>query len=282
MLTFNNNGMSKVMSKDDIRKICPHAFASAPTNPGVSSKYVMANTETVIDDMAKLGWYPVEAKQCHARKGSKGIKSFHMIALQNPDIKIMRDGETEAFPRIILTNSHDGFNSFKFMCGIFRLVCSNGLVIATEQFASVSIRHINYSFDELRKVVAQSVDAIPEQVKVMNDMKKTELTTDQKYDLALQVLKARRGVDEDEKFSATRETLDSMLEPIRQEDTGNDLWSVFNVLQEKVIKGGFTYAADQSKKPRKQRSITSVVKDITLNQTMFALATAYLPATVSA
>lgn len=282
MLTFSDNGMSKIMTKDEIRKACPNAFAPTPTNPGVSSKYIMANTETVLDDMARLGWYPVQAKQCRTKKNSKGIRSFHMIALQNPDIKIMRDGETEAYPRIILTNSHDGFNSFKFMCGIFRLVCSNGLIVATEQFASLSIRHINYTFDELRKVVAQSIDAIPEQVKVMNEMKKTELTNEQKYDLALQVLKARRGVEEDEKFSTTRETLDSMLEPIRKEDAGNDLWSVFNVLQEKVMKGGYTFAPDETKKPRKQRSITSVVKDISLNQTMFALATSYLPATVAA
>ena len=74
-----------------------------------------------------------------------------MIALQNPDIKIMRNGEVDAYPQIILTNSHDGFNSFKFMLGIFRLVCSNGLVVCDNQMVNMTIRHINYTFDELRR-----------------------------------------------------------------------------------------------------------------------------------
>ena len=50
-------------------------------------------------------------------------------------------------PQIILTNSHDGFNSFKFMLGIFRLVCSNGLVVCDNQMVNMTIRHINYTFD---------------------------------------------------------------------------------------------------------------------------------------
>ena len=282
MLSFHTDNLSNAMTKEQIKAVCPLAFYDEPTNPGVSNKYMMANTETIIDDMARLGWYPVEAKQCRAKKGSKGIRSFHMIAFQNEEVKIMQDGETEAYPRIILTNSHDGFRSFKFMCGIYRLICSNGLVIATEEFANISIRHINYTFEELRKVVAQAIDAIPEQVKVMNKMKQTELTDEQKYDLALRVLKARKGVEEDDKFTATKDSLDDMLAPVRTEDAGNDLWTVFNVLQEKAIKGGYSYASDETKKPRKQRSIKSAVKDISLNQTMFAIATSFLPATVAA
>ena len=282
MLSFHSDNLSNAMTKEQIKKVCPLAFYQEPTNPGVSNKYMMANTETIIDDMARLGWYPVEAKQCRAKKGSSGIRSFHVVAFQNENVKIMQDGETEAYPRIILTNSHDGFRSFKFMCGIYRLICSNGLVIATEEFASISIRHINYTFEELRKVVAQSIDAIPEQVKVMNKMKQTELTVEQKYDLALQIIKARKGAEENDKFTATKETLDDILTPTRKEDYGNDLWTVFNVLQEKAIKGGYAYAADPSKKARKQRSIKSAVKDISLNQTMFAIATSFLPATVAA
>ena len=281
MLTFGNDQMSHAMTKEQIKEVCPLAFKQVPTNPGLSNKYMMANTETIIDDMARLGWYPVEAKQCRAKKGSKGIRSFHMVAFQNEDVKIMQDGETEAYPRIILTNSHDGFRSFQFMCGIYRLICSNGLVIATEEFANISIRHINYTFEELRRVVAQAVEAIPEQVKVMNKMKQTELTEDDKYKLALQVIKARRGEMENEKFKATKETLDDMLTPIRKEDVGNDLWTVFNVLQEKAIKGGFIYS-DGTKKARKQRSITSAAKDIALNQTMFSIAASYIPATMVA
>jgi hypothetical protein len=130
---------------------------------------------TVVDDLAKLGWYPVQAKQCRSKKNSSGVRSFHMISFQNPDIvitKTLENGEkvADTYPRIILTNSHDGFNSFKFMVGIFRLICSNGLVCG-ETLENMSIRHINYNFEELRKVVKQAIENVPNIVATMNNMR---------------------------------------------------------------------------------------------------------------
>jgi len=132
MVNFKDNALAtEFLTEEDIRKTCPFAFMTNPSNPGVSDKYVQATTMDVVHDMAKLGWYPVVAKQCRNKKGSKGIRSFHMLAFQNPTVKVLNNSnnKVEAYPRIILTNSHDGFNSFKFMVGLFRLVCSNGLIV---------------------------------------------------------------------------------------------------------------------------------------------------------
>ena len=75
MLSFSDNNLStNFLSMDDLRKACPAAFKTTPTNPGVSERYVHANTATVIEDLAKLGWYPVQAKQCRPKKDSKGIR----------------------------------------------------------------------------------------------------------------------------------------------------------------------------------------------------------------
>jgi len=48
------------MTKEDINKVCPLAFASAPTNPKVSEKYLHVNTETIIDDLAKLTGFQLQ------------------------------------------------------------------------------------------------------------------------------------------------------------------------------------------------------------------------------
>ena len=91
MLSFNDNSLSTdFLSMDDLRKACPAAFKTSPTNPNVSERYVHANTATVVEDLAKLGWYPTEAKQCRPKKNSSGIRSYHMIALQNPEVKICK------------------------------------------------------------------------------------------------------------------------------------------------------------------------------------------------
>ncbi len=51
-----NTGLDTYITKEQLREICPLAFASEPTNPDVSKKYLFVNTETVIDDLGKLGW----------------------------------------------------------------------------------------------------------------------------------------------------------------------------------------------------------------------------------
>lgn len=276
MLRFNDDSLSNhFLSEEELKVKAPFIFTTEPTNSKVSGKYVQATTIDVVRDMAKLGWYPVEAKQCRAKAGSSGIRSFHMVAFQNPDEKIVKgNGEVECFPRIILTNSHDGFNSFKFMCGLLRCICSNGLILMENEMANFAIRHINYTFDELRKVVCESVKSIPEQVKIINTFKNVTLTDEQKNSLATEAIKIRKNFKEEEKFSVTKEELMDILNPVREEDNGDDLWSIFNVLQEKMIKGGFNLTNKDGKK-RSQRGITSVKRDLEINVKLFEVANSY-------
>ena len=272
-----SNEMNR-MSMNDVRIKCPYAFAEAPTNPGVSSKYTYANTETVINDMAKLGWYPVEAKQCRQKKGSKGIRSFHIIAMESDDPRTRiadQYGNPEAKVRIIIQNSHDGFNSFRFMVGAYRFVCENGMVIADAQFADFSIRHINYSFEELRGIVTRVMEGIPATVSSINKMNSIILTDAQKQEMAVETLKIRKGLSEEDRIVVNNETINELLTPIRQEDEGNSLWNVFNMLQEKMIKGIF-FAPSKNGKNRKQRPITSIKKDLDYNQRLWEVASQYM------
>lgn len=282
MLSFNNDNLAtSFLSNDDIRRICPMALHTTPTNPDVSDKYVHANTMTVVEDLAKLGWFPVQAKQCRNKKNSSGIRSFHMIGFQNPDVKITKtldNGEkiVDTYPRIILTNSHDGFNSFKFMVGLFRIVCSNGLVVCDNQMVDMSIRHINYDFEELRRIVASAIEQVPGIVSTMNEMRTIMLTDEQKTALATEVVKIRKGI-EDEDYIVDAEVVEDILTPVRNEDKGNDLWTIFNICQEKMIKGGFGFRG-ATNKLRKQRGITSIKKDMDFNQRLWQTASQYLAA----
>lgn len=281
MVSFKDNSLSNsFLSNEEIKRICPMAFKTNPTNPNVSDKYVQATTFDVIEDLGKLGWYPVEAKQCRNQKNSSDIRSFHMVVFQNPDVKINKvldNGEkvVDAYPRIILTNSHDGYNSFKFMVGLFRLVCSNGLVVATDEMVNMSIRHINYDFEELRKIVSKAIEEVPNIVSTMNKMRTIIPTEEEKIELAKEVVKLRKGFDDSNKVVINDEVIKDILSPIREEDNAQDLWTIFNVCQEKLIKGGFKYNG-ATNKMRKQRRITSIKKDIEFNQGLWNVATKFL------
>ena len=65
-----------------------------------------------------------------------------------------------------------------------------------------------------------------------------------------------------------------LLNPTRDEDKGNDLWSVFNVVQEKIIDGDFEYIAGT--KVRKARQIKNFKQDMDLNSKMFDVALQYV------
>ena len=281
MIRFTDNALAtSFLTKEDLQKQCPMAFKELPTNPNVSGRYVQANTSTVIDDLAKLGWYPVQAKQCRNKKNSSGIRSFHMIAFQNPNIKITKtndDGSSvvDTYPRIILTNSHDGFNSFKFMLGLFRLVCSNGLVVCDNQMVNMSIRHMNYTFEELRMIVKNAIEEVPNIVNTMNEMRNIQLTDEQKQELATEVIKIRKGIEENETYEVEQDVVEDILTPVREEDKSNDLWTIFNICQEKMIKGGFFNKTNKNKL-RKVKSITSIKKDMEYNQRLWLTASRYL------
>ena len=276
MLSFQ--GQQDYMTKEQLKEVCPLAFAEAPTNPEVSGKYLFVNTETIVDDLDKLGWKPVQAAQRKGR-GKSTIFSKHMVAFQNPDIKITGKDGDDSFPRIIMTNSHDGMQAFKFSVGIFRLVCSNGLVVADEQFSDFKIKHKGYTFAELRDVINTAVKDLPNKVQVLNDMKSRILTQDEKNKLALDAMLVRAGIkldsDKAKKFSYDNETIEDILEPKRKEDEGDDLWRVFNVVQEKITQGEF-HAALKGAKVRKVRKIKSFEKDLKVNKDLFQLATSLL------
>lgn len=286
MLNFGDNGLAtKFLTIDELKNTCPMAFKEAPTNPNVSERYKLTDTETIIKDLAKEGWYPVQASQCRHKKNSKGIRSFHMIAFQSPDVYIEKkrsDGsvEVDSFPRIILTNSHDGYNSFKFMIGLYRVICTNGLCVSDGEFESISVRH-TYNTEFIRTVVEAAVARVPEIAAKMTTMRNTEVTEEQKAELATEVMKIRKGVDEDEKFDIDEDTIMEILNPVRDEDKSDDLWTVFNVCQEKMIKGGF-YTMGKNDKLRKQRRIASVKKDLEYNRRLWEFAMRYMPATNAA
>ena len=280
MMRFSGN-LQKFLTEDEIRQRCPLVFATSPTNSKVSEKYTVANTYTVIQDMEKLGWRVVRAAQRRATKKSSGRFSYHMVALQNPDIKITKQvdgGEeiVECFPQIILTNSHDGLSCFQFRVGLYRCICSNGLVISDAELSEFKIRHIYYSFENLRAVVGRILEALPSKVERMSQMSNVLLSEDQKLDFAKKALSIRKGVKEEE-LQADEETYKDLLTPVRKEDEGSSLWNVYNVLQEKIVKGGYT-TVEEGKKARKVRKVTSFIKELDFSRRIDEVAQSYLMA----
>ena len=267
MLDLSKDGF---LTTSEIKQRANSVFTDT-ASPNVSSKFTHIPTHKVIEDMSQLGWGVVDAKQVKARKG-QGFQK-HLVVFRNPDVVINgADGDT-VFPQILLTNSNDGKNAFTFTAGLFRLVCENGLVISTQEFENVKIRHMGYTFEELQTQIRAMVEQLPLTVESMNKMKAVELDEASIVEFAEKALATRFKEDE---LQNIKVDLDKLLEPTRPEDKGNDLWSVFNVLQEKILEGDFQYMAGT--KIRKARKVKNFKQDIEINQKLFAVAAEFIAA----
>jgi hypothetical protein len=257
------------LTKEEIKEKAKSIFAVSG-GENTSERYSHIPTYQIVEDMKVLGWEVIDVKEVKARKNVGYQK--HLVVFRNNDIIIDgKDGDT-VFPQILLTNSSDGKNAFTFRAGLFRLICENGLVISTQDFADMKIRHYGYKFEELKATITNIVEKLPLTVASMNKFKQIELNKKQIIKLAKDALNIRFGEVEMNRITVD---WDEFIKPTRKEDEGTDLWSVFNVVQEKVMEGDFNYVAGN--KSRKARKIKNFNQDIELNSKLYELAITYCP-----
>jgi hypothetical protein len=65
--------------------------------------------------------------------------------------------------------------------------------------------------------------------------------------------------------------MSDVLTPFRPEDEGDDLWTTFNVIQEKMMKGGFSYKTPRGR-TTKLRGIKSIQASNRLNTKLWEAA----------
>lgn len=257
------NYNQEAITTEELMELTPSVF-STTKSPKVSDKYTFIPTSTILEDMKKLGWDVFTATQRKSRSESDAMFTKHMIRLRNPNVGRVGD----SIPEVVLTNSHDGRNAFTLHAGLFRLVCSNGLVIADTTFEKVKIKHQWYNFNEMRKVMDDMVKRIPEVITKVTQLNNVILTEDQQIDFAKKAILTRwpKG---NEKIN-----VEDLLSPTRKGDRGSELWKIYNVIQEKLVKGGLVYN-DKKEKNQKLRPILNIDRQVAINKDLWELTEEY-------
>ena len=261
---LNINKDSQFKTQKELRQLAPSIFTKKGSND-TSEKYIHIPTDRVIQDMETLGWGVVDAKEVKARK-QVGFQK-HLVVFRNNDIMVTGNDGDVVYPQILLTNSHDGKNAFTFKCTIFRMICENGLIVSTQEYSDLKIRHYGYNFEALQEQIHTIVDQLPLTVESMNKMKQIFLSENQMVEFAKKAIASRFTEEEIENVEIDWEDL---LTPTRPEDKGNNLWSILNVVQEKLVHGMFNYTTGT--KIRKARKIKNFKQDIVLNEKLWEVA----------
>jgi Domain of unknown function (DUF932) len=267
----------KTLNLDEVKTVAPAAFSSSKA-PQRSEKYSFVSTEELLKAFENLGWKPFSAKQVGNSEFSR-----HTIRLENPSLGFIDTKTDKIKPQIILDNSHNGTSTAKLHMGLFRLVCSNGLVVSMPNMSThLKFRHMGVDFNELKNLVETIANHYNEIGQTIVNMQKVGLTEEQKEDFAIRAMAAR----EPHRFFDEHDNLDKsivtkMINPsevvkaVREEDENDDLWTVFNVIQEKMVNGNFERKLLSGRKAT-ARGITNTVRHIEYNKILWDIAASYM------
>jgi hypothetical protein len=259
------------VSLEEIERRAPSALATRPYG-AMSARYAHIPTINVIEGMLKAGFMPFSATQSLTRIADKQAFTKHMLRFRHQDVANSL-AEGDVIPEVVLVNSHDGACAFRLIAGLYRLACSNGLLVAEAEIMSIIIRHTG---DILRDVVIGSQRLTEDAGKALGTVKRwqqLQLTDGEAHAFA-EGAHALRFADADGKVT-TPITPDQLLAPRRWEDAGNDLWKTFNRVQENVLVGGLSAIQRDANGRRVRRVSTRQIKgidaDVKLNRALWTL-----------
>jgi hypothetical protein len=147
------------------------------------------------------------------------------------------------------------------------LVCSNGLTVPTALSESFNLRHSRFDLDEVKRLTESFAGRLPKIETSVQRMMERELSTDEKIDFLRKSAEVRFGKD---KVLKDMEIV-GLLTPNRMEDEGDDMWKVFNVVQEKFVRGGVEMTSQNGRRT-KLRGLQNIMAVNQINTKLWDLA----------
>lgn len=236
----------------------------------VKESYAFINTAEIVSRFERQGWLLSNARQAKVKNQARQGYQKHLLQFRNSAYSRINglDDNNASIPELIVENSHDGTAALKIYFGVFRIACLNGL-IAGSNFSSFRVIHSQNSVKRIDESIDMMTDSIPGLIGKVEKYSKIELNGNTQLLLAEKMTALRlENTKHVEKIDLQR-----ALNPRRLTDTDTDAYSVFNVLQEKVIRGGISF---QQVNPltneltwKNTRPITSVSQSVKLNRSMW-------------
>ena len=252
------------LTNQQLKEQAPSLFTQEPHHE-VSEKYHFIPTIEVVEQLRDKNWYPVSVSEAGVRDLNKDGFQNHYVRFQsfsdliNPSANVIE---------LLLFNSHDRSKSFTISAGIYRYVCSNGLVIADSVFDSYKIKHLGDRENDVENAVTRITDAKPKLLEKVNKFENIILNKQEKQAFLQSAIPLR--------FPEHLE-LDNpndLLEPLRSEDMKDDLYTTLNVLQEQFLSKSTKIKGYNKNSGRRftSKEITSISKDVEINKGLWDIA----------
>ncbi|MCE1608843.1 DUF932 domain-containing protein [Enterobacter ludwigii] len=250
------------LTREELMQVVPSVF-STDRHGSRSEKYAYIPTITLLENLQREGFGPFFACQSRVRDPDRREHTKHLLRLR-------RTGQItgQQVPEIILLNSHDGSSSYQMLPGLFRAICTNGLVCG-QSFGEVRVPHRG---NVVEKVIegAYEVLGVFDRVEEKRDaMQSLLLPPSAQQAFARAALTYRFG-EEHQPVTATQ-----ILTPRRYEDHQNDLWTTYQRIQENLLKGGLPGRTAKGKRSH-TRAVNGIDGDVKLNRALWVMAESLL------
>jgi hypothetical protein len=269
------NGASGVQSRDpltldQIRETAPSVFAEG-RHQSRSNRYTYIPTSQIVEHLMQSDYGVFAVNQGGSRDEEKRGFTKHMLRFR-PLSQVLQVGGTHN--EIVLLNSHDGTSAYRLMAGVFRLVCSNGLIVADSLVSDIRVKHSG----DILADVARGVDDMRDQLPRIGDrvqaMQAITMSPPEATAFADAALTVKYGTE------PAPITAGQLLSVRRADDRPATLWNTLNTVQENVIRGGNHYRRetrdDAGRLTAVQRRTTQPVNSVdgqtSLNRALWTLA----------
>lgn len=249
------------LSDDQLRRVAPSVFADA-AHGSRSERYTYIPTATVLDGLRREGFQPFMVTQARVRDEGKREHTKHMLRLRHASQ--IKDSEAA---EVVLINSHDGTSAYQMVAGMYRFVCSNGLVCG-DTLGEVRVPHKGKIVDQVIEGAFDILDGFELVRESRNEMRALTLAPEEAQAFARAALTLKHEPDASKPAPITENQL---LQPRRAADTPADLWSTFNRIQENVIAGGLPARAANGRR-QSTRPVQGIDQNIKLNRALWTLA----------
>ncbi len=260
-----------VLSDDEIRRRAPSVF-SDHAYEGTSGRYAVVPTISVVNALREEGWLPTLAGESRARVANRKGFTKHLVRLRRTQDLEQHAVVGETVPEIVLLNSHDGTSSYQLHAGLFRYVCTNGMIVSDSAIEKQRFRHTGDVVDRVIEGTYKIIDMMPETLDRIDQMGQIEMDRDETRVFGQAAIALKWDEDEEGNFPVTPEQVTYAR---RSADSGHNLWSVLNRAQENIIRGGvIAVRRDKYGSPKRSRTraVKSVQENVRLNKALWFLA----------
>ena len=247
------------LSIEQLRTQAPAAFAENPFGT-VSRSYRFISTRELVAALLDAGFAATEARQSRVR-GERAGYTRHLLRFQSLRTEVALE---EAIPEIIVVNAHDGTSAYQVRAGLYRPVCTNGLLTKLGDFGAIYVPHRGNVVANIVEAAERILSHFATIAIVVKAMTATHLSDQAKLELAETAVSIRWR---DQVPVRPRQ----LLEYRRPADVGDDLWRVYNTIQENVIRGGVTSKAATGRLTR-TRGIRAIREDVRINTQLWQAA----------